>query len=141
MNTKDEIQLKDESIFPDELVLKGVLGKSYNAFSKLLEIYNSNEMIYEWRYYKDGKAWLLKVQKKKKTIVWMSAWKGYMKATIYIHLKYLDDIYKLKISEDIKKNIEETKNIGKLKPCTFEIRNQKILKEFSEVMNFKLTAK
>jgi hypothetical protein len=75
METINNIELRDESIYPDEKVLRSVLGKSYESYAMLLEIYNMNELISEWRYYHDGKAWLCKVQKKKRTIVWMSAWK------------------------------------------------------------------
>lgn len=59
-------------------------------------------MEYTWRYYKDGKAWLCKVQKKRRTIVWMSAWKGYMQATVYVPGKFIEDIYSLDISEGMK---------------------------------------
>ena len=69
MTSKESIntvELRDEHIYPDEEVLKSVLGRSFNAFKALVEFYNQNEMTHEWRYYKDGKAWLCKVQKKKK---------------------------------------------------------------------------
>jgi len=57
----------------------------------------------------------------------MSAWKGYMQATIYIPEKYIKEIYKLDISEDTKEKIRKTKNVGKSKPCIFEIKNLKII--------------
>ena len=141
METKNNIELTDENIFPDESVLKKVLGKSYDAFLDLLKLYDNNELVYEWRYYKDGKAWLCKVQKKTRTIVWMSAWKGYMQATVYIPEKYIEDVYKLRISNESKNRIRKTKNVGKSKPCTFEIRNKKALKDLEEVMKFKILTK
>ncbi len=98
-------------------------------------------MNHEWRYYRDGKAWLCKVQKKKRTIVWMSAWKGYMKAVIYFPEKYIDGIYNLDISEEMKKKIMETKNVGKSKPCIFEIRDKDLIEEFKKVMQFKIISK
>ena len=141
METINNIELTDESVFPDEQVLRSVLGKSYNAYCKLLELFKENEMDYEWRYYRDGKAWLCKVVKKKRTIVWMSAWKGFMQATIYLPEKYIDEIYKLDISDDTKNRIRETKNTGKSKPCIFRISNVRILKDFEKVMHFKIKAK
>ncbi|MBI9105171.1 MAG: DUF3788 family protein [Spirochaetales bacterium] len=82
METINKIELRDENIYPDENVLCKILDESYESYTKLLELFGNNDMNYEWRYYHDGKAWLCKVQKKKRTIVWMSAWKGYMKATL-----------------------------------------------------------
>lgn len=141
METIKNIQLKDESIYPNEGVLKEILGESYNAYLELLKLYDDNEMNCEWRYYKDGKAWLCKVQRKKKTIVWMSAWKGYMQATIYLPERLMDKIYSLNIKKEIKEKIKNTKNVGKSKPCIFEIRDNDVLKDLNEVMQFKIKAK
>jgi hypothetical protein len=141
METINNIELTDESVYPDEEVLKSILGKAYNACCKLLALFDDNGMEHEWRYYKDGKAWLCKVVKKKKTIIWMSAWKGYMQATIYFPEKYLDEIYALDLSEDIKNRIRETKNVGKSKPCIFRVSNVQILKDFEQLMQFKLKVK
>ncbi len=141
MEQINSIELKDETVYPDENVLKAVLGRSYAAYTDMLVLFNKNEMTYEWRYYKDGKAWLCKVQKKNRTIVWMSAWKGYIKATIYFPEKYIDDLDKLDISDERKQAIIETKNVGKSKPCMFDIKNKSVLKEFEVVMLYKLSAK
>ena len=141
METINQIELTDENTFPDESVLKKILGRSFNAYLSLIELYDSYDLNYEWRYYRDGKAWLCKVQKKKKTIVWMSAWKGYMKATVYFPERYLEDICKLNISSEAKNKIKKTKNVGKSKPCIFEIRNKKVLKDLDKVMKFKILTK
>lgn len=141
MESINKIELSDKSVYPDATVLKDVLGKSYRSYCALLELFDRNGMLYEWRYYTDGKAWLCKVQKKKRTIVWMSAWRGYMKATIYIPEKYLDKLYEIPVSEETKERIRTTKNVGTSKPCIFEIRNQKVLKDMDRVMQFKIQTK
>lgn len=141
MDTINKIELGDESVYPDEQVLKSILGRSYSAYLQLLKLYDDNGMINEWRYYKDGKSWLCKVQLKKKTIVWMSAWKGYMQAGIYFPVRLLDEILSLNISDETKDKIKSTKNVGKSKPCIFEIRNKKNLIDLETVMKFKMIAK
>lgn len=141
METINTIELADESTFPNEDVLKKVLGRSYNAYLELLKLYANNDLVYEWRYYTDGKAWLCKVQKKKRTIVWMSAWKGFMQATVYFPERYIKDIFKLNIADETKNRIIKTKNVGKSKPCIFKIRNKKAIKDLEIVMNFKILAK
>jgi len=134
-------ELNDASIYPDENALRRVLGRSFQVYCSLLELFDTNGLAYDWRYYKDGKAWLCKVERKKKTIVWMSAWKGYVKATIYIPEKYIDTINKLDISDETKKRIHETTNVGKSKPCMFEIRNKSVLKDFGLLMRHKMELK
>lgn len=141
MDTTNTLELRDETIYPDREVLRSILGNSYSAYTALLDLFDINEMSYEWRYYKDGKAWLCKVQKKKKTIVWMSAWKGYMQAAIYFPVRLLDTVLDLDIHEEQKENIRNTKNVGKSRPCIFEIRNKDILADFEKVMQLKIKAK
>ena len=141
METINTIELRDETVYPDEKRLKSILGKSYNAYRALLKLFDDKEMDYKWRYYRDGKAWLCKVQRKKRTIVWMSAWKGYMQATIYFPEKYINGIYILDISEKMKAKIRKTKNVGKSKPCIFEIRDKDILQDFECVMQYKILSK
>ena len=141
METIDELQLRDENIHPDEKVLQTVLGKSYAAYIKLLELLKQNEMSHEWRYYRDGKAWLCKIQKKKKTIIWMSAWNGFMKATIYFPIRLLDHVFDLDISKKQKEAIKTAKEVGKSKPCTFEIRDTKIFGDLEKVMLLKIKSK
>ena len=141
MESTNSIELTDKSVYPDEAVLTGVLGELYTSYCALLELFDRNGMIYEWRYYMDGKAWLCKVQKKKKTIVWMSAWKGFIKATIYIHEKHLDRLLEIPVSEETREQIRDAGTVGKLKPCIFEIRNQKMLEDLDKVMQFKIQIK
>ncbi len=113
METINILELKDQLVYPDVDVLQKVLGESYSAYCELLKLFDDNEMVYEWRYYRDGKAWLCKVQKKKRTIVWMSAWIGFMQATIYFPERLLDKIYALDISEEIKNKIREIEDPDK----------------------------
>lgn len=141
METVNAIELGDETIYPDEKVLKGVLGNSYPAYCELIKLFDDNQMTHEWHYYHDGKAWLCKVQKKKKTIVWMSAWKGFMKATIYVPEDLTEEIFRLNLSEARKEKIRQTRKVGKSTPCIFEIRNSGVLEDFKQVMQFKIAAK
>lgn len=141
METINNIELYDENVYPDIQILKEILGKSFEAYQNLLKLFDENNLEYKWRYYKDGKAWLCKVQKKGRTIVWMSAWKGYMQVTIYFPERYIKEIYSLDISEGIKAKIRQTKNIGKSKPCIFEVRNNEVFNDFNKIMQFKIKAK
>jgi len=129
MEQINNMMLSDPLVIPNEIVLKNVLGKSFPAYTKLIEMFEKYGLTHEWKYYRDGKAWLCKVQKKTRTIVWMSAWKGYVRATIYFPEKYIDGIYTLNISEEEKEKIKATKNVGKAKPCMFDIKTEKVLSQ------------
>jgi len=141
METINNIELRDGNVYPDEKVLRKVLNEGYDSYAMLLDLFKKNELSYEWRYYRDGKAWLCKVQIKKRTIVWMSAWSGFVQATIYFPEKYLEKVYDLSISEETKIKIKSTKYVGKSKPCIFEIRDINNLNDFSKVMKLKIECK
>ncbi len=81
------------------------------------------------------------MQHKKRTIIWMSAWKGYMQATIYIPEKYIEQVYALDLSQTCIEKIKTTKQVGKSIPCIFEIRNSEVLIDLDKVMQFKIRVK
>ena len=141
MAQTDDLELQDERVYPDEAVLKKVLGRSFAAYQSLLELFESNDMTHEWRYYRDGKAWLCKVQKKKKTIIWMSARTGFIKAGIYVPENYLADLLNLDIEQDTRERITSSKTIMKSRPCEFDVKSKKVLKDLETVMKFKIGLK
>ena len=138
---ESQIELRSESVYPDENVLKSVLEESYLAYLAFLELFDKNAISYEWRYYKDGNAWLCKIMKKKKTLVWASAWRGYMKATIYFPAKFLSGMGELDIPTATKDFILNSKNVGKSKACIFEIRDKEKLESFNELLQIKMKYK
>lgn len=141
MEQINSVELTDESIYPDESVLAQVLGDSFSSYAKLRQIIGRLGLTLEWRYYLDGKAWLGKVQQKKKTILWMSAWKGFMKATVYIPDRFTEEICRLEIRGETKKQVLNAKRVGKSVPCMFEIRNDDLLADLETVMRFKISLK
>ena len=141
MDTVNAKELGDPEIYPDSEILKGVLGSSWSSYENLIRLYDSKGMTHEWRYYRDGKAWLCKVQHRKRTIVWMSAWRGYMQATVYFPLSRLELVMGLDIGEAAKEKIHSTKDVGKSKPCIFEIRSDGDLADLEKVMDLKIAAK
>ncbi len=139
MEATKEIQFGNPEVSPTEENLKEVLGDSFSVYKLLLETIHSNNLTYEWNYYKDGKSWLCKIQKKKKTIFWLSAWKDYFETVFYIQENHMENICALSLSKEQVKKIVDTKNVGKLKPCIFEMKSQENFNDFIKVMNYKLS--
>lgn len=133
-----EIQLKDKDVFPDEYVIKKALGKSYNSYLKLFEMFESLSLEHEWRYYNDGKSWLCKILKKKRTIIWVSVWKGFTNAGIYFPLSKIDLVMNLSLRSEIKDRIDSTPNVGKSKPCIFEIKDDSEFEELRKIIELKI---
>ena len=141
MDSKTQIGLKDESIYPDQEVIKEISGDAFAVYQVLLERFSQQGMEYKWSYYNDVKSWLCKVQKKNRTIVWMSVWKDYVQPTIYFPDKHIDKLFELDLEQETMNRIRLTKNVGKSKPCIFQFRNLDGIGDFNKVMLLKLACK
>lgn len=139
METINITELRDKNVYPTHEILRNILQDGYSPYLKLLALFEDYGFLIEWRYYNDGKSWLCKVQKKNKTILWMSAWPGYMQATIYLPERYINDVYKLSIDEVLKNTFKATKNVGKSKPLIFKITEEDILENLRKVIEYKVS--
>jgi hypothetical protein len=133
-----EVELRDELVYPDDAVLARVLGPAFPNYRRLLELFGRRGFVAEWRYYRDGKAWLCKVQLKTRTIAWMSAWPRFIQATVYFPEKHSVGIFDLPLTEESKARIRGTKKVGKSTPCTFDIAADTALDDIEAVIDYKL---
>jgi hypothetical protein len=136
----DKPRLNDPEIYPSADVLERELGKSYPVYSEFMETLESDDFKLnpEWRFYKDGKAWLCKITLKKKTVLWLSVWPECFKLAIYFTEKNGAGIPELDIADSIKNNFLSHKPIGKLKPLVFETRNRSQLQDIYTVVNYRI---
>jgi Protein of unknown function (DUF3788) len=136
-----EIQLlKDPDILPTKEVLEKVLGNEYLVFREFMNTAESEELKLkpEWRYYKDGKAWLCKITFRKKTVVWLSVWSDCFKLGLYFTEKSGKGIPELKIDDSIKEFYLNHKPIGKLKPIVVEVRSKSQLVDIITLIKYKI---
>ena len=136
-----EIQLlKDPEISPTKEVLKMVLGEKYPVFREFMNTAESEELKLkpEWRYYKDGKAWLCKITFRKKTVVWLSVWSDCFKLGLYFTEKSGEGIPGLTIDDSIKEFYLNHKPIGKLKPIVVEVRMKSQLFDIKTLIQYKI---
>lgn len=138
METINNLILRDPNKCPDEKVLRSAFGENYKHYLSLLKLFDKHDLVYTWRYYNDGKAWLCKVQRKSRTIVWMSAWEGFMQATIYFPQKYSEKLNEIDITQSTREIIAKAKKVGKSTECIFEIKSSNILTDFEKLMLLKI---
>lgn len=131
--------LKEPGISPTKKVLENALGKTYQVYEELMDTISGKAygLIPQWHYYNDGKAWLCKVQYKKKTVFWLSVWDKYFKMGFYFTEKNSKGIFDLDIDENIKKEFQKNKPIGKLFPLTLSIDKKSQLKDAVKIVEYK----
>ena len=131
--------LGDKEVFPSKEVLEKALGKSYLAFNELIETISNEKyaIVYEWRYYKDGKSWLCKVSNKKKTVCWISVWNKFFKVGFYFTEKTRLGINELSIDNKIKEDFNQSKNIGKLIPLVINVSRKEQINDVLKIIEYK----
>jgi len=136
----ENMLLKDPEIIPTSEVLGMELGDIYPVFREFMNIVESEDFKLnpEWRFYKDGKAWLCKITLKKKTVVWLSVWADCFKVAFYFTEKSGGGIPKLMIDDSIKEFYLNHKPIGKLKPLVVEVRMKSQLADISTLIKYKI---
>ena len=132
--------LIDPDVFPSAEVLGKALDKKYPVFKEFICTVESEDLklIPNWRYYKDGKAWLCKITLKKKTVVWLSVWSDCFKVAFYFTEKSGEGIPGLRIDDSIKEFYLNHKPIGKLKPIVVEVRSKSQLVDINTLIKYKI---
>jgi hypothetical protein len=132
--------LNDQGEYPDDSVLARHLGRAKGAWDAFVAGVASRfpDASLEWRYYNDGKAWLCKMVRKKKTVCWVSVWDKRFKTTFYFTDKNDKDIAALPIAPDLKASYAAHDRIGKLRPLTVVVAGKKGLEPVFEVAKYKI---
>lgn len=116
--------LTDKDEYPDDEVLSRHLGGVKRMWDSFIEsIQESHPSLSgEWRYYKDGKSWLYKVTRKKKTICWVSVCSGAFKTTFYFPARAEELITASKLTKEHIDQFVHGKRYGKIRGVTVAIR-------------------
>lgn len=123
---------------PDDILFKSVLDKNiFEIMKKINQTFSTTKIDFDWRYYKDGKAWLGKATYKKKTIVWISIWENFVKASFYFTEKTRPSVLTLNLNEAIKTSFANSEPVGKLIPLIVDIKDEKTLQDFVTIFNHK----
>jgi len=109
---------KDE--FPSDDIIFSHIGRAKSNWVSIFDHIHSNhpEFSEEWRYYNDGKSWLLKVVRKSKTICWVGVIKGKFRMTFYFTDRAEQAIMDSKISDELKEQFKTGKYYNKIRGLT-----------------------
>ena len=144
--------LRDSNVEPTSDIIAGGLCAANGAYIKFIEELQSHSVAVDWRYYNDGKSWLGKGlykwtttrgTAKETTAFWLSVWEGFFKVTIYVPEKYRADALNLPLNDEVRKMVEDAKQIGKLKffPLIFDVCSDKLFAEIFTLVDFRKALK
>ncbi len=135
--------LSDKNQFPTEDIIFSHIGRTKTLWISFFEYIHSNHTDFseEWRYYNDGKSWLMKVQRKAKTVFWLSIVKSSFRITFYFTDKASQAISASGISEELKAQFQSGKSYGKIKGITVLFKNKKDIEYAKSLIAIKLSIK
>jgi hypothetical protein len=105
----------------DELVFS-IIGKQQIYWQMLMQRVKTSypDTEGQWNYYNDGKSWLLKMIRKKKTLFWTGVHSNYFRITFYFGDKAEPLVLQSRIPEDIKTGFMNSERYGKIRPITLK---------------------
>jgi len=135
--------LSNPEEFPSESIIFSHIGKTKALWLSLFEYIHSNhpDFVEEWRYYRDGKSWLLKVTRKKKTIFWLSIIKGSFRTTFYFTDKAEEPLMSSDLSDELKNQFKSGNPLAKIKGVTVVYRSGRDIEDARILVGIKIRMK
>ena len=135
--------LSDKNQYPTEDIIFSHIGRANTLWISFFEYIHSNHTDFteEWRYYNDGKSWLMKVQRKAKTVFWLSIIKNAFRITFYFTERAEEAIFKSSISDELKAQFRDGRSYGKIKGVTIVFKKKKDIEYAKSLIAIKLSLK
>lgn len=135
--------LSDKDQFPNDEIIFLHLGESKKWWESIFTYIQSEypDFSTEWRYYNDGKSWLMKVTRKSKTIFWLAVISGGFKITFYFGDKAEPAILESSLSADLKDAFQNGKRFGKIRAITQEVKGKNEIREIKTLIMLKMSIK
>ena len=131
--------LNDKDQFPDDEVLSRSLGEVKSVWDSFIGLLNERYPAFsaEWRYYRDGKSWLYKVTKKKKTVCWVSVSPNAFKATFYFPDRAEDPIVTSTLRKEYVEQFLHGKRYGRIRGVTVTVKKSSDLASIKKLIAIK----
>ncbi len=139
----DQMVLTDKNQSPTEEIINSYIGKSKTNWESIFKYIYSNypEFTEQWRYYKDGKSWLMKVIWKSKTVFWLSVIEDGFRITFYFGDKAEELILESSLTDQLKEQFKNGKRFGKIRALTVLMNNKRNVEFVKELISIKLRIK
>jgi len=125
--TADTPILNDPNEYPTDEVIYACIGKRKGLWISFFDALHREhpDLSEQWRYYKDGKNWLMKVTRKSKTVFWLSVCRNCFQTTFYLSDKAEELIHESDLPSDLKEAFIHGKRYGKIRGLTIVFRKKK----------------
>jgi hypothetical protein len=108
----EPVVLTDPFIIPNEVLVFSIIGDKSILWQGIISYLHDNhsDISEVWRFYNDGKCWLFRTLKKKKTIFWIGVIDGTFRITFWLGDKASPLIAQSDLPGKIKDDFENAKS-------------------------------
>lgn len=131
--------LSDKQIIPTDEVLFSIIGDKMDLWKILLNSVKDKypDSLGGWNYYNDGKRWLFKMTRKKKTIFWAGVLEGTFRITFYFGDKAEPLIKESDLPQAIKDDFKTAKRYGSIRPVTIKVLDDSDVENVNKIVAIK----
>jgi hypothetical protein len=135
--------LSDKDLYPSDKVIFSHIGRLKSAWISFFEMISSEypDFTRTWKYYNDGKRWLLKVARKTKTVFWLSVREKLFTTTFYFTDRATAMIGESGIPEELKAQFADGRQYGKIRGLTVAFAGKKEIPFARALIEVKLKVK
>jgi len=143
MDENEKLVLSDKTIVPTDEFVFSILGEGKIYWERIMNYSSENYpgSSGSWNYYNDGKQWVFKFVRKKKTIFWSDLLKDTFRVTFYFGNKAETFIENSDLPHNIKEEFKTAKRYGLIRPVTIVIRNDSDVDNILKLIDIKVKLK
>lgn len=119
----EPLVLTDKTVIPTDDLIFSIIGDNRVHWQKLITSIHSKypDSLEQWNYYNDGKNWLFRIIRKKKTIFWIGILKGTFRITFYFGDKAESLIENSDLPVSMKEDFKNGKRYGKIRGLSIRV--------------------
>lgn len=133
--------LTDKNHYPTDEIIFSHLKRSKSLWDSIFQYIHKEhpQLTEQWRYYNDGKSWLMKVSNKSKTTCWVSVGENAFRMTFYFTVKAESALLHSSISDNLKDQFLVAKRFKKIQGITVLFKKKKDVQYAKELLEIKLS--
>jgi len=139
----EALLLKDPLVIPNDDLVFSIIGDKSILWQRIISYLHENhsDISEVWRFYNDGKCWLFRTLKKKKTIFWVGIIDGTFRVSFYLGDKAELLIAQSDLPEKIKNEFTNAKSNRIGRSITIKMSNAEDAEIVLKLIEIKLKLK
>jgi len=136
----ENLVLSDKSVTPNDDLIFSIIGDKSVLWQKLMEYVQDKypDAQEQWNYYNDGKNWLFRMIRKKKTLFWIGVLKDTFRVTFYFGDKAEPLIEQSNLPEAMKEEFKTSKRFGKFRGISIKVENAEDIENATKLVNIRI---